>query len=84
MTLGKERFLYKFIVCKNLKTPLILGFDFAEFHMIGFDWNPDRSAYLRFENKKLISSLPCSPSEKMNRHLKMVRDVRIQPNAINE
>ena len=28
--LGKERFLYKFIVCKNLKTPLILGLDFAE------------------------------------------------------
>ena len=36
VTLGKERFLYKFIVCKNLKTPLILGLDFAEFHMIGF------------------------------------------------
>ena len=75
--------VYKFIVCKNLKTLLILGLDFAEFHMIRFDWNCDRSAYLRFKNKKLISSLQCSPSEKMNRHLKTVRDVRIQPDAIN-
>ena len=51
--------------------------------MIGFDWNSNRSAYLGFENKKLISSLPCSPSEKINRHLKTVRDVKIQPDAIN-
>ena len=70
VTLGKERFLYKFVVCKNLKTLLILGLDFAEFHMIGFDWNSDRSAYLRFENKKLISPLPRLPSEKTDRHLK--------------
>ena len=64
ITLGKEKFQYKFVICKNLKTPLILGLDFAEFYMIGFDCNPDRSAYLRFENKKLLSSLPSSNIEK--------------------
>ena len=56
--LGKEQFKYKFIVCKNLKTPMILGLDFAAYHKIGFDWNTDRSAYLRFENKELVSSIP--------------------------
>ena len=74
ITLGKEKFQYKFAVCKNLKTPLVLGLDFAEFHMIGFDWNLDRSAYLRFENKKLISSLPSSNIEKADRCLQKVKE----------
>ena len=39
VTLGKEQFKYKFIVCKNLKTPIIWGLDFVECHKIGFDWN---------------------------------------------
>ena len=51
LKLGKEQFKYKFIVCWNLKTPLILGLDFAEYHKIGFDWNADRSAYLRFRTR---------------------------------
>ena len=57
INLGNEQFNYKFIVCRNLKTPIILGLDFAECHKIGFDWNTDRSAYLRFENKELVSSM---------------------------
>ena len=81
--LGKEQFKYKFIVCKNLKTPIFLGLDFAAYHKIGFDWNADRSAYLRFENKELVSSIPKWKIEGTNSRLYTKKEVRLQPHAIN-
>ena len=83
ISLGKEQFKYKFIVCKNLKTPIILGLDFAEYHKIGFDWNVDRSAYLRFENKELVSSIPKWNIERTSSRLYTKKEVRLQPHAIN-
>ena len=81
--LGKEQFKYKFIVCRNLKMPIILGLDFAVYHKIGFDWNADRSAYLRFENKELVSSIPKWTIEGTNSRLYTKKEVRLQPHAIN-
>ena len=83
INLGKEQFKYKFIVCRNLKTPIILGLDFAEHHKIGFDWNADRSAYLRFENKELVSSIPKCNIERTSSRLYTKKKVRLQPHAIN-
>ena len=83
INLGKEQFKYKFIVCRNLKTPIILGLDFAEYHKIGFDWNADRSTYLRFENKELVSSIPKWKTEGTNSRLYIKKEVRLQPHAIN-
>ena len=75
--------MYKFIVCRNLKTPIILGLDFAEYHKIGFDWKGDRSAYLRFENKELVSSIPKWKTEGTNSRLYTKKEVRLQPHTIN-
>ena len=83
INLGKEQFKYKFIVCRNLKTPIILGLDFAEYHKIGFSWNEDRSAYLRFENKELVSSIPKWNIERTSSRLYTKKEVRLQPHAIN-
>ena len=83
LKLGKEQFKYKFIVCRNLKTPLILGLDFAEYHKIGFDWNADRSAYLRFGKKELVSSMPKGNIEKTSSRLCTKKEVRLQPHVIN-
>ena len=83
INLGREQFKYKFIVCRNLKMPIILGLDFAEYHKIGFDWNADRSAYLRFENKELVSSIPKWKTEGTNSRLYTKKEVRLQPHAIN-
>ena len=83
INLGKEQFKYKFIVCRNLKTPIILGLDFAEYHKIGFDWNADRSVYLRFENKELVSSIPKCNIERTSSRLYTKKEVRLQPHAIN-
>ena len=83
INLGKEQFKYKFIVCRNLKKPIILGLDFAEYHKIGFDWNADRSTYLRFENKELVSSIPKWKTEGTNSRLYTKKEVRLQPHAIN-
>ena len=83
INLGKEQFKYKFIVCRNLKMPIILGLDFAEYHKIGFNWNADRSTYLRFENKELVSSIPKWKTEGTNSQLYTKKEVRLQPHAIN-
>ena len=83
INLGKEQFKYKFIVCRNLKTPIIVGLDFAECHKIGFDWNADRSMYLRFENKELVSSMPKWNIERTSSRLCTKKEVRLQPHAIN-
>ena len=83
INLGKEQFKYKFIVCRNLKTPIILGLDFVECHKIGFDWNADRSTYLRFENKELVSSMPKWNIERTCSRLCTKKEVRLQPHTIN-
>ena len=83
INLGKEQFKYKFIVCRNLKTPIILGLDFAEYHRIGFDWNIDSSAYLRFEHKELVSLIPRWKTEGTSSRLYTKKEVRLQLHAIN-
>ena len=83
INLGKEQFKYKFIVCRNLKTPIILRLNFAEYHRIGFDWNVDSSTYLRFERKELVSSIPRWKTERTNSRLYTKKEVRLQPHAIN-
>ena len=83
INLGKEQFKYKFIACRNLKTPIILGLDFAEYHRIGFDWKVDSSVYLRFEHKELVSSIPRWKTEGTNSRLYTKKEVRLQPHVIN-
>ena len=63
--------------------PIILGLEFAEYHKIGFDWNADRSTYLRFENKELVSSIPKWKTEGTNSRLYTKKEVRLQPHTIN-
>ena len=63
--------------------PIIRGLDFAEYHRIGFDWNIDSSAYLRFEHKELVSSIPRWKTEGTNSRLYTKKEVRLQPHAIN-
>ena len=43
----------------------------------------DRSAYLRFENKELVSSIPKWKTEGTNSRLYTKKEVRLQPHAIN-
>ena len=45
-----------FIVCQNLKQPLLFGMDFAQNYIIGIDWDHNGASYLRYKGRKLISA----------------------------
>ena len=58
VTLGihDKQFEHTFIMCQNLKQPLLIGIDFILSHRIGIDWDHVGVSYLRHLGRKLISA----------------------------
>ena len=50
--------VHTFIMCQNLKQPLLFGMDFAQNYRIGIDWDHNGVSYLRPRGRKLISAWP--------------------------
>ena len=45
-----------FIVCQNLKQPLIFGMDFSQWYKIRIDWDHTRASYLSYKGRRLTST----------------------------
>ena len=53
--INKNHFKHLFIVCQNLKQPLLFGMDFAQSYKMGIDWDHTGASFLRYKGKKLTS-----------------------------
>ena len=58
LAINDKQFEHTFIMCQNLKQPLLLGMDFAQNYRIGIDWNHNSVSYLKQRGWKLISAWP--------------------------
>ena len=47
------KFHFEFILCQNLKWPLIFGLDFLKAHKIGTNW-PDRDKFILNDGKQIF------------------------------
>ena len=68
-----------FIVCQNLKQPLLFGMDFAQNYQIGINWDHDGVSYLRYKGRKLISVWPngsFSDSDHITKEIQII-DTRV-------
>ena len=57
ITIGKSTYNHEFIVCKYLKTSVIVGLDFSSKFRIGIDWSLSGEAYLQQAGQFLVSCL---------------------------
>ena len=55
-------FVYNFNVCTKLKQFLILGVNFAQRYRIGIDWDMYGTLFLRWEGKKIATSMKMTNS----------------------
>ena len=49
-------FEHLFIVCQNLKQPILFRMDFVECYKIRIDWDHTGDSYLQYKGRKLISA----------------------------
>ena len=52
--LGAHKFKQNFLVCRNLRTPLILGLDFYYKFHICTSWDSDRKHFLHIDRKPIV------------------------------
>ena len=55
--LGKQPFSFKFIVCRGLSRPCILGLDFLRKYKIGIGWSPTGKFQLDLHQQVLVESV---------------------------
>ena len=55
--LGKQPFSFKFIICRGLSRPCILGLDFLRKYKIGIGWNPNEKFQLDLHQQVLVKSI---------------------------
>ena len=55
--LGKQPFSFKFIVCRGLSRPCILGLDFLRKYKIGIGWSPNGKFQLGLHQQVLVESI---------------------------
>ena len=55
--LGKQPFSFKFIVCRGLSRPCILGLDFLRKYKIGIGWSPNGKFQLDLHQQVLVESV---------------------------
>ena len=55
--LGKQPFSFKFIVCRGLSRPCILGLDFLKKYKIGIGWSPTGKFQLDLHQQVLVESV---------------------------
>ena len=51
-----NQFEHLFIVCPNLKQPLLFEMDLAQWYKIRVDWNHTRASYLWYKGRQLMSA----------------------------
>ena len=56
LEIDDKQFEHTFIVCQNLKQPLLFGMDFVQNYRIGIHWDNNSVSYLRHRDRKLISA----------------------------
>ena len=54
--LGAQKLEHKFVECKSLLHPFLLGLDFAPEFRVGMDWNSQGQLYLYQDHKPLTYS----------------------------
>ena len=59
--IDNNHFEHLFIVCQNLKQPLLFGMDFAQHYTIGISWDHTEVSYLWCKGRKLMSAWLSSP-----------------------
>ena len=55
--LGKQPFSFKFIICRGLSRPCILGLDFLRKYKIGIGWSPTGKFQLDLHQQVLVESV---------------------------
>ena len=55
--LGKQPFSFKFIICRGLSRPCILGLDFLRKYKIGIGWSPNGKFQLDLHQQVLLESI---------------------------
>ena len=55
--LGKQSFSFKFIICRGLSRPCILGLDFFRKYKIGIGWSPNGKFQLDLHQQVLVKSI---------------------------
>ena len=58
LEINTKQFEHMFIMCQNLKQPLLFCMNFAENYRIGIDWDHNGVSHLRYKGRKLISAWP--------------------------
>ena len=58
LEINNKQFKHMFIMCQNLKQPLLFGMNCGQNYGIGIDWDPDGVSYLRYMGRELISAWP--------------------------
>ena len=56
LKINDNHFEHLFIVCQNLKQPLLFIKDFAQCYKIGIDWDHTGASYLQYKGRKLMSA----------------------------
>ena len=54
--INNNHFEHLFIVCQNLKQPLLFGMDFAQHYKIGINWDHTGASSLWCKGRKLMSA----------------------------
>ena len=80
LQIGSKTFTHKFIVCKTLHQPLIIGLDMQRQYRIGSDWTTSGEMYLHQDQHVLISSIICEPQE--SNQLLTIKKVCIPPRSV--
>ena len=55
--LGKQPFSFKFIICRGLSRPCILGLDFLRKYKIGIGWSPNGKFQMDLHQQVLVESI---------------------------
>ena len=54
--INNNYFEHLFIICQNLKPPLLFGMDFAQCYKIGINWDHTGVSYFWYKGRKLMSA----------------------------
>ena len=77
--LGEKRFAHTFIVCEDLVRPMILGYDFMQYHRIGTDWTEKGGKMLRQGEEILVEAIDGQTPDPL---VKLVQEIRIPARSV--
>ena len=57
VTLGNEQYNHTFMVCKNIRRPMILGIDFLRKYRIGTNWTKEGQFQIQTPSKETVEAI---------------------------